>query len=110
MTDVEPGIKPLQEGIRFSATLLRQCDHSISGGCSTLRCNCLKRCIEVRLVRIKDLNDILVRVIVEQLKRVSPSGQYLPGDLDRLIKRNGGSLVRLVSVSGEFKQESKSND
>src|SRR5947209_2412335 len=77
MTGIAPGIKPLQEGIRFSATLLGQRNRSISGGVLTLRCNCLKRCIEVSLVRIKDLHNVWVRITIEQLERVGPGGQNL---------------------------------
>src|SRR5207244_6814102 len=90
MTGIAPGIKPLQEGIRFSATLLGQRNRSISGGVLTLRCNCLKRCIEVSLVRIKDLHNVWVRITIEQLERVGPGGQNLSRDLDWLTKRNGG--------------------
>src|SRR5437762_1881348 len=92
-TGVAARINPVHEGIRLSATLLGQRNRSISGGVLTLRCNCLKRCIEVSLVRIKDLHNVWVRITIEQLERVGPGGQNLSRDLDWLTKRNGGSLI-----------------
>src|SRR5207244_11744616 len=77
MTGIAPGIKPLQEGVRFSATLLGQRNRSISGGVLTLRCNCLKRCIEVSLVRIKDLYNVWVRISIEHLERVDAGWQNM---------------------------------
>src|ERR1700687_3426817 len=44
-----PGIKPLQENIRFLRALLRQRDHRVSGGLLTIGWNCFQGCIEVSL-------------------------------------------------------------
>src|ERR1700694_4435626 len=82
----------------------------MSGWVRTLRCGCLKSCIQVSPIRTKDLHNISVRITIGQLKQIGPCGQDLAGDLNRLTKCNCGCLVRLVSVSSEFEKKSKGND
>src|SRR5437879_11831654 len=98
MTGLAPGVKPRQEGIRFSGTLLGQRDRSISSGVLTLRCNCLKRCIEESLVRIKDLHNVEVRITIEQLERVGPNGHNLSRDLAWLTESNLRGMIGHAST------------
>jgi len=103
-------IKPLQKDIRFSGALLGQRDYRMPGGILTIRWNCLKGCIDVSPVRIKDLHKISARITVRQFEKVGPGGQDLPRDLDWLVKGYGCGLVRLVSMSSEVGKKTKSND
>jgi hypothetical protein len=105
-----PGIKLLQENIRFLRALLRQRDHRVSGGLLTIGWNCFQGCIEVSLVRIEDLHNGLVSITVRQHENIRPGRQELPRDLDWLVKGDGGGLVRLISMRSEYIKKTESND
>jgi hypothetical protein len=66
--------------------------------------------IDVSPVRIEDLHNVVGGIIVRQPENVGPSGQELPRDLDWLGKRDGGGLVKLVSMSSELIKKNESND
>src|ERR1019366_2937196 len=107
LTPIVSTFEPGAERGRGPCASLRKRDRRMVGGLQTIVGDCQDGCEQVLLVFAENLNNVTIRLGIEQFEHVSARRQYLGTDaryFDRLAEREAGFLVQGLCLDGVGKQ------